>query len=66
MKTEQQRDTEIRALSERLTVIERSLGLKTTTCAGYCGQPTANPGGMCLACQERDRRETARMNREGR
>jgi hypothetical protein len=56
MKSQQQIDTEIRALSDRIAALEQHMELKTTICAGYCGQPTANPGGICLACQERERR----------
>ena len=57
MKTQQQIDTGILALSNRIAWLEIHMGLKTTRCAGYCEQPTANPGGMCLACQERERYE---------
>ena len=57
MKAQQQIDNEILALSNRMTALENHIGLKTEICAGYCNQPTANPSGMCLACQERERRE---------
>jgi hypothetical protein len=50
MKTQEQIDTEILALSNRMTALEQHIGLKTVICAGYCEQPTANPSGMCLAC----------------
>jgi hypothetical protein len=63
MKSQEQIDTEIRALSDRIAVVEKSLGLKTMICAGYCNQPTANPGGMCLACQERERSVDAESRR---
>ena len=57
MKTQQQIDTEIRALSDRIAALERHTGMKTQPCVGYCEQPTANPSGMCLVCRERERRE---------
>ena len=66
MKTQEQVDTEILALSERMTALERHIGLKTEMCVGYCNQPTANPFGMCLACQNQERRidvESRRRNR---
>jgi hypothetical protein len=52
----ERRDTMILALSNRMTAMERHMGLKTVICAGYCEQPTANPSGMCLACQAREHR----------
>ncbi len=55
--------TEIRSLSDRITAIEERLGIKTVPCAGYCNQPTAETGGMCQACQERERHEVAQLNR---
>ena len=63
MKSQQQIDTEIRALSDRMAALEQHIGLKTTICAGYCNQPTANPSGMCLACQERERHVDAESRR---
>ena len=58
-------DIFVRALSDRIAALEKHIGLKTEMCAGYCNQPTANPGGMCVACQERDRHEIrVRMARE--
>jgi len=56
MKAQQQIDNEILALSNRMTALERHIGLKTEICAGYCEQPTANPSGICLACQAREHR----------
>ena len=56
MKAQERIDTGIRALSDRISWLEIHMGLKTTICAGYCEQPTANPGGMCLACQVREHR----------
>ena len=61
MKNQQQIDTEIRALSDRVAAMERHVGMKTQLCAGYCDQPTANPSGMCIACQERERREMRKV-----
>jgi hypothetical protein len=63
MKAQQQIDNEILALSNRMTAMEQHIGLKTTICAGYCEQPTANPSGMCLACRERERRWDADLKR---
>jgi len=51
---------EIKVLSDRIAEIERRLGIKTEVCAGYCGQPTSEPDGMCQACRERDGRESRR------
>lgn len=56
-------DTTTRALSDRVTEIEKRLGIKTEMCCGYCEQPTSDPGGMCQACRERERQEDARLNR---
>ena len=56
MKAQQQIDNEILALSDRIAWLEIHMGLKTTRCAGYCEQPTANPSGICLACQAREHR----------
>jgi hypothetical protein len=65
MKSQEEIDVEIRALSDRISWLEIHMGLKTKICAGYCNQPTANPGGICLACQERERHEIrVRMAKE--
>jgi len=63
MKSQQQIDTEIRAVSDRIAALEQHIGLKTVICAGYCEQPTASPSGMCLACQERERHVDAESRR---
>jgi hypothetical protein len=63
MKTQVQIDNELRALSDRITEIERQMGLKTTMCAGYCNQPTTDPFGMCLACQMREKQVDAELRR---
>jgi hypothetical protein len=59
-------DTEILALSNRMTALEQHIGLKTVICAGYCEQPTANPSGMCLACHAREHRIDAELRRRDR
>jgi hypothetical protein len=60
-------DTANKAMSDRISEIERRLGIKTQMCAGYCEQPTSDPGEMCAACREQDvreRQEDARLNRQ--
>jgi len=57
-------DTATEALSNRIAEIERRLGIKTETCAGYCEQPTSDPGGMCQVCRERERQETSWLRRQ--
>jgi len=57
-------DTAIQALSDRISAIEKHLGIKTVPCAGYCEQPTGEPSGMCTACQERERVELRRLRPE--
>ena len=57
-------ETEIKALSDRIEQIERRLGIHTVTCAGYCEQPTSDPGGMCQSCRERERRELRELRPE--
>ena len=52
-----------KALSDRITEIEKKLGINTVQCAGYCEQPTSDPGGMCQTCRDRERQEDARLNR---
>jgi hypothetical protein len=59
----ERRDTMILALSDRIAWLEIHMGLKTTRCAGYCEQPTANPSGICLACQARERHIDAESRR---
>lgn len=54
---------EMEALKLRVEEIERRLGIQTAMCAGYCDQPTAEPGGMCQSCQEIDRYEASRLRR---
>ncbi len=56
-------DPVLKSLLDRVLVIERSLGLATQMCVGYCDQPTTGPGGMCESCREIERHELARMRR---
>ena len=57
-------ETKLKALSDRIAGIERQLGIKTVMCAGYCEQPTSDPGGMCQPCRERERKEDAKLRRK--
>lgn len=56
----------LRALEERVSELEQWLGIATQLCAGYCDQPTTDPGGMCSLCREKERQEDARLRREAR
>ena len=59
-------DPKLKSLSDRIAVIERHLGIKTQMCAGYCDQPTTDPGGMCESCREIERYEMSRLRRRER
>lgn len=61
--TEEKLLSELSALKSRVFELERRAGMRTVLCAGYCDQPTTEPGGMCQPCRERDAQEARRLMR---